>query len=64
MNLPKNPKSRKYKRIVNRGCGGTRDYWGEYDCLHKYDWTCDECPWRKANEKYIDTEPIIHELIL
>lgn len=35
---------RGYIRIVARGCGGTRDYWGEYDCTHRYPWTCGECP--------------------
>lgn len=44
MKPPKNPKSRKYRRIVNRGCGGSRDYWGEYSCDHVYDWICEECP--------------------
>lgn len=44
MKCPKNPRSRKWRRIVNRGCGGYRDYWGEYDCHHGYDWTCDDCP--------------------
>jgi hypothetical protein len=42
MNPPK--RGKKYWEIVNRGCGGTRDYWGEYDCKHPYNWTCDDCP--------------------
>lgn len=31
-----------YDRIIEGGCKGTRDYWGEYDC--EYSWTCDNCP--------------------
>ena len=42
MNPPK--KSKKYWKIVNCGCGGYRDYWGEYDCRHDYAWACDDCP--------------------
>ena len=42
MNAPK--RGKKYKEIVLRGCGGYRDYWGDFDCHHKYDWDCDDCP--------------------
>lgn len=44
MKYSKNPRGREYKRIVNRGCGGYYDYWGEFDCSYDYDWTCDNCP--------------------
>ena len=43
MKVPKKGSSR-YKSVVNTGCGGVVDYWGEYDCTHEYDWTCDDCP--------------------
>jgi signal peptidase I len=36
------PGTKKYIRIVEEGCKGTRDYWGEYDC--EYSWVCDYCP--------------------
>jgi len=52
MNPPK--RGKKYKDIVSRGCGCYRDYFGEFDCRHKYDWTCDDCPccveYRKSNK--------------
>jgi len=42
---PKNPLSRKFKKIVRRGCGLVKDeYTGEYDCAHAYGWNCDYCP--------------------
>ena len=38
--------TRRYKQVLNRGCGGysydTSDGM-EYDCYH-YDWICDYCP--------------------
>ncbi|WP_175969645.1 hypothetical protein [Burkholderia sp. BCC0322] len=43
-----------YARVVARGCGGSRDYWGEFDCDHAHPWTCDDCPWRIENEKEIE----------
>ena len=41
-----NPSKRgkKYKDIVNRGCGCYKTYDGDYDCEHRYDWECDNCP--------------------
>jgi len=47
MTAPK--RGKKYKSVVDAGCGGYRDYWGEYYCRHNYDWTCDECPWSIEN---------------
>lgn len=47
MNLdipPTSPHGRKWKAILKLGCGGSRDYWGEYDCDHGYTWSCDYCP--------------------
>ena len=49
MNPPK--KGKKYWEIVNRGCGGHRDYFGEFDCQHPYGWSCDECPWSIEYQK-------------
>lgn len=51
MKCPKNPKSRKFRRILNRGCSGYRDYWGEYECGHRYNWTCEECPFNNVKVK-------------
>lgn len=31
-----------WPKIVNAGCQGSRDYWGEFDCV--YPWGCDQCP--------------------
>jgi hypothetical protein len=36
--------TRRYKAVLDAGCGGKYDYWGEFDCDHEYDWTCDDCP--------------------
>lgn len=37
--------SKRYIQIVDAGCGGYRDdYTGEFDCTHRYEWSCDECP--------------------
>ena len=37
--------SKKYKEILELGCGGWYDEWnGDYDCHHPYDWSCDDCP--------------------
>jgi hypothetical protein len=52
MNAPK--RGKKYWEVVNRGCGGYRDYWGEYDCKHPYDWTCDDCPCCIEHQKEIN----------
>lgn len=63
---PQVPKkgSKGYDRVVNRGCGGYRDYWGEYDCDHGYGWGCDHCPWllereAKGGEKEAKGEVVI-----
>lgn len=48
--VPPEVGARGYIRVVERGCGGTRDYWGDFDCSHGYGWTCDNCPW--LNEKW------------
>lgn len=53
-----------YIRVVARGCGGKRAYWGEFDCWHDYPWTCDDCPWLHENHKsrYDDgTQPLLTE---
>jgi hypothetical protein len=42
MNPPK--RGKKYKEIVDRGCGGYQTWEGDYDCRHPYDWACDDCP--------------------
>jgi hypothetical protein len=42
MNPPK--RGKKYKEIVERGCGGYQTWEGDYDCRHPYDWACDDCP--------------------
>lgn len=42
--MPVPKRGKKYQEVVDRGCGGWVDYWGEYTCDHDYDWTCDECP--------------------
>jgi hypothetical protein len=37
----------KYRKIINRSCGGEWTYWpngDDFDCEHVYEWTCDECP--------------------
>lgn len=49
---PQTPKkgTKGYDRVVSRGCGGYRDYWGEYDCDHGYGWGCDHCPWLLEHE--------------
>lgn len=63
MNPPK--KGKKYWEIVNRGCGGYRDYWGEYDCRHPYDWTCDDCPCcieHQKEEAKVNHEKDIHRM--
>ena len=39
---PPAPHQKGWPKIVNMGCQGTRDYWGEYDCV--YPWACDSCP--------------------
>lgn len=31
-----------WPKIVNAGCQGSRDYWGEFDCV--YPWDCGVCP--------------------
>lgn len=36
-------------RIVSRGCGGYSDYFGDFDCSHKYEWYCEHCP---MNDQY------------
>jgi hypothetical protein len=36
--------TRRYIKVLEAGCGGYRDYWGEFDCRHNYPWTCDDCP--------------------
>lgn len=38
------PGSKGYKRVLDRGCGGTKDYYGEFDCCHNYPWYCEDCP--------------------
>lgn len=41
---PPNPDTKRWQQIIDAGCGGTRDYWGEFDCTHRYEWACDDCP--------------------
>lgn len=49
------------ERIVNRGCGGYNDYFGDFDCSHKYEWYCEDCPMNDqyAVEKLSDDELLI-----
>ena len=46
MNPPRR-NSKKYKEILEKGCGGyfcdTINGF-EYDCTHGYEWECDYCP--------------------
>lgn len=39
---PPMPHQKGWPKIVNAGCQGTRDYWGEYHCV--YPWDCESCP--------------------
>jgi hypothetical protein len=39
--------SKKWKEVLAIGCGGycTNTTNGmDYDCEHRYDWNCDDCP--------------------
>ena len=48
---PSNRRSKEYKRIIKLGCGGYRDsYYGDYDCSHEYDWSCENCPINRENK--------------
>jgi hypothetical protein len=45
MKVPKRRSSRKYKEVVEKGCGlRYYEYEGDYDCDHKYEWNCEDCP--------------------
>ena len=44
MDHPTHRNQKWFKVILERGCGGYQDYFGEYDCRHKYEWSCDDCP--------------------
>lgn len=53
---PPLPSQKGWKKIVKFGCQGTRDYWGEFDCV--YPWACEDCPVlqeaeQKAEEGFI-----------
>jgi len=44
---PTNRRSKLYKQIVAVGCGLEYDEWnGDYDCSHRYGWSCEDCPWQ------------------
>lgn len=43
-NNPPQPNTRYYNKIIKIGCGGHYDYYGEFDCLHHYAWSCEDCP--------------------
>lgn len=60
----KPPKSgKRYQEILNDGCGGYHDYWGDFDCEHGYEWTCDDCPivieLQKQKQSQINEKDII-----
>ena len=44
MNAPRKG-TKEYERVLKAGCGGYQDsYTLDYDCTHRYDWNCDDCP--------------------
>jgi hypothetical protein len=46
-----------YDRVVARGCGLVHyPMEGDYDCSHRYGWSCDECPWSLDARKETDNE--------
>jgi len=47
-------RGKKYKEVIDRGCGGYQDHEGDYACEHGYEWSCDNCP--LVIEKYKDYE--------
>lgn len=62
VSAPPKEGSRRWHKIIKAGCGGTRDYWGEYDCSHNYDWACDDCPIVRA--KYAQPQPEPQDVVL
>jgi len=43
ISVPK--KGKKFWEIVERGCGYEADTFnGDGDCIHEYNWECDNCP--------------------
>lgn len=44
--------SRGWKRVVDRGCGGETDYFGEFSCGHGYTWGCEDCPWAVEHHEH------------
>ena len=43
MKMPKE-RTKRWKEIVDLGCGGHYDHEGEFGCEHGYEWDCDYCP--------------------
>lgn len=43
MNVPREG-SKRWKEILEMGCGGHYDREGEFDCDNGYDWDCEDCP--------------------
>ncbi len=58
MKTPK--RGKKYKEIIDHGCGGYQTYEGDYNCHHRYEWECDICPCCIEYQKNKSNE---HELI-
>lgn len=47
--------TQRYQEIVKIGCGLHYDEWnGDYDCLHHYGWSCEECPVAQQAQKHGD----------
>lgn len=57
-----NKGTKKYRAVVEAGCGGQHDIWGEFDCQHAYGWTCDYCPCSLEARKYAE-EAVVEMLI-
>lgn len=49
-------KGKKYKEIVDLGCGGNRtntSNGSDFDCDFEYPWDCDSCPVIIEEEKFL-----------
>jgi hypothetical protein len=45
-----------FVEVLALGCGGYRDYFGDYDCRHNYTWLCEDCPILNAPTR-IESDP-------
>lgn len=57
LNIPPWPGTKYYENIIKAGCGGHRDYWGDFDCSFDYPWGCDDCPILVDKHKDDDEDP-------